>query len=42
MKRSDQREAFFGDGQPKVSGLGSATRERNRQAQSEAQSRLAT
>lgn len=42
MKRGDQWEAFFGDGQSKVSGLESATPERNPQVQSEAQGRLAT
>jgi hypothetical protein len=40
MNRSDQREVLFGDGQPTVCGLLSATGERNRQVQSEAQGRL--
>ena len=40
MNRSDRREAFFGDGQPRVSGPVSATGERNRQVQSEAQETL--
>jgi hypothetical protein len=42
MNRGDQGEAFFGDGQPRVSGPVSATGERNRQVQSEAQGRLET
>jgi hypothetical protein len=42
MDRGDQREALFGDGQPRVCGLVSATGGRNRQAQSEAQGRLET
>ena len=40
--RGDQREALFGDGQPRVSGLVSATGERNRQVQSKAHDRLET
>jgi hypothetical protein len=40
MNRGDQREVLFGDGQPTVCGLLSATSERDRQVQSEAQGRL--
>jgi hypothetical protein len=42
MKRGEQREALFGNGKPRVSGLVSATGERNWQAQSEAQGVLET
>jgi hypothetical protein len=40
MSRGDQREALFGDEQRRVSGPVSATVERNRQLQSEAQGKL--
>jgi hypothetical protein len=38
--RGDQREAVFGDRQPRVCSLVAGTGERNRQVQSEAQGRL--
>jgi len=42
VNRGDQREAFFGDGQARVSGLVSATGERNRQVQLMAHRKLET
>jgi len=42
MNRGDQRRAFFGDGQSRAFDLVSATGERNRQVQSEAQGRPET
>ena len=42
MNRGDQREAFFGDGQPRLPDPVFATGERNRQVQSATQSSLET